>query len=247
MPGWCRAAPADPSRFDDVRVLLCEDDDRLSRGLARALGRAGYRVVRAGDVADALARIREEVPDLALVDMSLPDGSGSEVVARLRTHPEVGILIVTAHGDERQRVLGLRAGADDYVVKPFSLAELLARIEAVARRLRQLRQVVSDASEPKLARAGRVQLHLDERLLRELPEGREVQLTQKECDILAMLLAHPGAVVLRERILDQVWQTVWESSSRSLDTHMATLRAKTAGMVEIATVRGRGFRLEAPD
>lgn len=228
-----------------MRVLLCEDDDRLARGLGRALARAGYRVSRAAGVAEALALIREQLPDIALVDMTLPDGHGSDVVQRLREHPAVAVIVVTAHGEEHERVIGLREGADDYVVKPFSIAELLARIDAVSRRTRLLRQL--DVRPRREHRHGALLLDAESRILRSDDDPElAVSLTQKELELFVLLLDHRDRVVDRDTILDQVWGTVWEGESRTLDTHVATLRAKLGGHAEISTVRGVGYRLEDP-
>lgn len=241
-----------------MRLLLCEDDNQLARGLSRALSRAGHSVERAAGAAEALRLIRAGVPDLALVDLSLPDGHGSEVVKRLRQHAHVGIIVITAYGDERSRVLGLRAGADDYVVKPFSLAELLARIDAVARRTRPLRELRTAPLEYagfRLESEARL-LHLPAGLLAPRPDQgpahdeaapREhtVQLTGKEAAILALLMAQPGSTVPRERFLDEIWPSGPASASRSLDTHIGTLRAKLPPPMEINTVRGVGYLLRA--
>ncbi|MCI2266700.1 response regulator transcription factor [Sediminivirga luteola] len=245
-----------------MRLLLCEDDNQLARGLSRALSRAGHSVERAAGAAEALRLIRAGVPDLALVDLSLPDGHGSEVVKRLRQHAHVGIIVITAYGDERSRVLGLRAGADDYVVKPFSLAELLARIDAVARRTRPLRELRTAPLEYagfRLESEARL-LHLPPELPAPRPDqgpaapdaaahrDHAVQLTGKEAAILALLMAHPGSTVPRERFLDEIWPSGPASASRSLDTHIGALRAKLPPPMEIATVRGVGYLLRAaPD
>ncbi len=220
-----------------MRILVVEDDDRVARGLVRALLRAGYRVVRAADVAEAYEAIAEQVPDLALVDMGLPDGHGSAVVRRLRDHPATGVLIVTAQDGETDRVVGLRAGADDYVVKPFSLAELLARIEAVSRRTRALRE----APAPVVHRRGSLELDTTARTLSDTDDGWSVALTATESAVLALLLTHDGPVE-RGVILDRVWSAPSEARSRTLDTHMATLRGKVEGRLRIRTLRGVGYQ-----
>ncbi|MER5671993.1 response regulator transcription factor [Pseudonocardia alni] len=220
-----------------MRILVVEDDDRVARGLVRALLRAGYRVVRAADVAEAYEAIAEQVPDLALVDMGLPDGHGSAVVRRLRDHPATGVLIVTAQDGETDRVVGLRAGADDYVVKPFSLAELLARIEAVSRRTRALRE----APAPVVHRRGSLELDTTARTLSDADDGWSVALTATESAVLALLLTHDGPVE-RGVILDRVWSAPAEARSRTLDTHMATLRGKVEGRLRIRTLRGVGYQ-----
>ncbi len=225
-----------------MRVLVVEDDDRVARGLLRALLRQGYRVVRAASVAEALEHLSEQAPDIALVDMGLPDGSGGDVLRRLRDLPATATIVVTARGEEHERVIGLRAGADDYVVKPFSLAELLARVEAVSRRTRALRRQPAAATQ---VRAGSFGLDPDSRIVRH-DDGWEAPLTEKEASILALLLEADGAVVTRAEFVDQVWGEVAEGSSRTLDTHMASLRGKVENRLTILTVRGAGYRLEVP-
>ncbi|ANY09883.1 response regulator transcription factor [Pseudonocardia sp. HH130630-07] len=225
-----------------MRVLVVEDDDRVARGLVRALGRAGYQVVRAADIAAAHALIDEQLPDLALVDMGLPDGHGGAVLRRLREHPAIGVLVVTARDGEADRVVGLRAGADDYVVKPFSLAELLARVEAVSRRTRPLRQATPAAAVVHRLRT--LELDVTARVLRDGDDGWSVALTSIESAVLALLLERAGRPVERRFVLDQVWSSPAEPGSRTLDTHMATLRGKLGDRLAIRTLRGVGFRVD---
>lgn len=234
-----------------MRVLLCEDDDQLARGLSRALKHAGHRVTRAADVAEALACIRHEVPELALVDMSLPDGLGTQIIARLRQHPAVGIIVVSAHGREQDRIAGLRAGADDYVTKPFSVAELLVRIEGLARRTREIRRYAGTRN-PAVIELGILRLDTDARTAA-IASGNSDDdadtthaLTQKEFEILRFLTSRAGQPVTRQDLLDRVWESTIETGTRSLDTHMATLRAKLGSDVTITTLRGIGYRLEEP-
>jgi len=217
-----------------MRILVVEDDDRVARGLVTALRHAGYDVHRVGTVA---AAVRAPPVDVVLLDMGLPDGDGTEVLRRLRDSG-TAVIAVTARGEERDRVLGLRAGADDYVVKPFGTAELLARIEAVLRRTRKARAEVADA---EIVEVG--PLKLDSATRAVSVEGRELALTRKEFDLLALLAARPGQVVSRDLIMDQVWQASYEAPTRTLDTHVAALRGKLGGQVRIETVRGVGYRL----
>jgi DNA-binding response OmpR family regulator len=217
-----------------MRILVVEDDDRVARGLVTALRHAGYDVHRVGTVADAVSA---PPVDVVLLDMGLPDGDGTEVLRRLRDSG-TAVIAVTARGEERDRVLGLRAGADDYVVKPFGTAELLARIEAVLRRTRKARAEVSDA---EVVEVGPLKLDSATRAVSVL--GRELALTRKEFDLLALLAARPGQVVSRDLIMDQVWQASYEAPTRTLDTHVAALRGKLGGQVRIETVRGVGYRL----
>ena len=218
-----------------MRVLVVEDDDRVARGLLTALRHAGYEVHRVATAADAL---RAAPADVVLLDLGLPDGDGLDVLRELRHRPGTAVITVTARGEERERVLGLRAGADDYVVKPFGTSELLARIEAVLRRTRTHR--AEPESEGPL-RIGPLQINTSTRAV--TLDGEPLSLTRKEFDLLALLAARKGEVVSRDFIVDQVWQAHWEAPSRTLDTHIAALRGKLGGHVKIETVRGVGYRL----
>jgi DNA-binding response OmpR family regulator len=219
-----------------VRILVVEDDDRVARGLQTALRHAGYEVHRVGTAADAL---KAAPADVVLLDLGLPDGDGLDVLRELRRRPGTAVITVTARGEERERVLGLRAGADDYVVKPFGTAELLARIEAVLRRTRAHRGAAPEEEQP--VQVGDVVLYAAARSV--TVDGEPLSLTRKEFDLLALLLSRAGEVVSRDFIVDQVWHEHWEAPSRTLDTHMAALRGKLRDHVRIETVRGVGYRL----
>ncbi|WP_433393388.1 response regulator transcription factor [Micromonospora sp. KLBMP9576] len=218
-----------------VRVLLVEDDLRVAAALSKALRRRGHEVVSALTAAEA---VRADPVDLVLLDLNLPDRDGLEVCRRLRQLDEdVAIIAVSARAEEHDRVAGLRAGADDYVVKPFSMMELEARIEAVLRRT--ARSARSTTSE---LRVGTLRIDVDAR--RVWVGEREVGLARKEFDLLMALARQAGAVVPRDRLQLDVWQTTW-ASRHNLDVHVAALRGKLddAGLVE--TVRGVGYRLRA--
>lgn len=218
-----------------MRILVVEDDDRVARGLLTALRHAGYEVHRVATAADAL---KAAPADVVLLDLGLPDGDGLDVLRELRHRPGTAVITVTARGEERERVLGLRAGADDYVVKPFGTSELLARIEAVLRRTRAHR-AEPEAEQP--IQVGDLVLFAAARSV--TVDGQPLSLTRKEFDLLALLLTRAGEVVSRDFIVDQVWHEHWEAPSRTLDTHMAALRAKLGDHVRIETVRGVGYRL----
>ena len=216
-----------------MRVLLVEDDARVAAALAAALRRRGHEVLHAPTAAAALA---SDAVDLVLLDLNLPDGDGIDVCRALRRRDEsVAIIAVTARAEERDRVSGLQTGADDYVVKPYSMAELNARIEAVLRRAARATPPPSDALT-----AGPVKVDLAAR--RVTIEGREVSLTRKEFEILAVLARTPNAVVTYDRLILAVWQTSFVGR-HTLDVHVGSLRAKldVAGLVQ--TVRGVGYRL----
>lgn len=218
-----------------MRVLVVEDDDRVARGLLTALRHAGYEVHRVATAADAL---KAAPADVVLLDLGLPDGDGLDVLRELRHRPGTAVITVTARGEERERVLGLRAGADDYVVKPFGTSELLARIEAVLRRTRTHR--AGPESDGPI-QVGALQISTSTRAV--TLAGEQLSLTRKEFDLLALLATRAGEVVSRDFIVDQVWQAHWEAPSRTLDTHIAALRGKLGEHVKIETVRGVGYRL----
>jgi DNA-binding response OmpR family regulator len=216
-----------------MRVLLVEDDFRFARALAAALRRSGYDVDHATTAAEAFAA---PTPDLVLLDLGLPDSDGIAVCRKLRAESDVAIIMLTARGEERDRVTGLRGGADDYVVKPFGYAELQARIEAVLRRAR-----------PRLSGARSVgRLTVDFERHRACVDDEPIALTKKEFQLLTILAAEPEITVRRERMLAEVWHTSWRGTSRTLDVHMATLRAKIGDAASIETVRGVGYRIVAP-
>ncbi|HUZ82346.1 MAG TPA: response regulator transcription factor [Gaiellaceae bacterium] len=215
-----------------MNVLLVEDDDSIAIPLADGLRREGFEVVRASTGAEALAA---DEPDIVLLDLRLPDMDGLAVCRELRSRSTVPIIVVSARGEEVDRVIGLEIGADDYVVKPFGLRELVARIRAVARRSAAPRE------ESEEIDAGRI--NIDLRGHRAMVDGNEVQLTGKEFDLLTVLARNAGAVVDRERILREVWHTTWYGSSKTVDVHVAALRRKLGDPSLIETVRGVGLRL----
>jgi DNA-binding response OmpR family regulator len=218
-----------------MRILLIEDDDRFADALMVALRRQSFEVLRAATAAEALA-----VPsaDLVLLDLGLPDKDGIEVCRRLRADGDVPIIAITARGDERDRVIGLRTGADDYLVKPFGIAELRARIDAVMRRARP--------AAPPAVSAGGLRIDIARRSVT-ARDGAAIALTRKEFELLAALARQPGVVVSRERLFVEVWQNPWPGARRTLDVHMATLRAKLGDRSVIQTVHGVGYRLIADD
>jgi DNA-binding response OmpR family regulator len=213
-----------------VHLLVVEDDEAIAVPLVRGLERSGYEVTRVSTGHDALA---VGGVDLVLLDLGLPDLDGYEVCRRLRAHSSVPIIVVTARGDEGDRVIGLELGADDYVVKPFGLRELVARVRAVSRR------AVAEPVGPQRVGA----LEVDRRARRVSVEGREVALALKEFDLLALLADDPGAVVSRAQIMDEVWDPHWYGPTKTLDVHVASLRRKLGDPRWIETVRGVGFRL----
>ncbi len=218
-----------------MRILLVEDDDSIALPLAEGLRREGFAVERAATGAEALAA---ELPDVVLLDLRLPDTDGLDVCRQLRARSDVPIIIVTARGEESDRVVGLELGADDYVVKPFGLRELIARVRAVTRR------AVARTAAHEPLRVGA--LEVDERARRATLDGVELGLTPKEFDLLVALARDPGAALSRSRLLEDVWETTWYGSSKTIDVHVAALRRKLGDPGWIETVRGVGFRLRTP-
>ncbi|WP_320068631.1 response regulator transcription factor [Micromonospora sp. RTGN7] len=215
-----------------MRILLVEDDRRVAGALLSALTRRGYEVEHAATVAAALSA----APcDLVLLDLTLPDGDGTDLCRALRRRSaQLGIIAVTARGEERDRVLGLRLGADDYVVKPFSMVELQARIEAV------LRRASHAAPERDVIEAGPVRVDVAARTV--TVDGREVTLTRKEFDILLSLARQLGVAVPRDRILLDVWGTTW-ADRHTVEVHVGSLRGKLGDSRLVETIRGVGYRL----
>jgi DNA-binding response OmpR family regulator len=220
-----------------VRLLIAEDDEAIVEPLTRALTREGYDVETVGDGLEAARRGIEGNHDLLVLDIGLPRIDGLEVCRRVRAvRPRVPIMILTAQGAELDVVVGLDAGADDYVAKPFRLSELLARIRSLLRRA---------APSELSARSVRV----DATSRRAWLEDRELELTPKEFDLLALLVAEAGRVITRDRIMAAVWDENWFGSTKTLDMHISWLRRKlgddaTAPRL-LTTVRGVGFRFEA--
>ena len=224
-----------------TRILLVEDESSISQPLAELLEREGF----AAEVAPTLYRAREalarETPDLILLDVMLPDGDGRDLARDIRKDSDVPIVMLTARGEEIDRVLGLELGADDYVVKPFSARELTARIRAIMRRGRK-------AGPARPIEIGQVRLDPTSRTLTKA--GEPVELAAKEFDLLAFLMSHPGEVLRREQIMDEVWDPHWFGPTKTLDVHISWLRKKIEDDPSdpryITTIRGVGFRFLAP-
>jgi DNA-binding response OmpR family regulator len=214
-----------------MEILLVEDEDAIAGPLSEGLTREGFAVRRVARGRDAL---EAPPPDLVLLDLRLPDLDGIEVCRELRSRSTVPIIVVSARGEEVDRVVGLELGADDYVVKPFGFRELLARIRAVLRR-------AAAPNDGHVLRAGA--LEIDLRARRAMLGDDELALTTKEFDLLSVLASDPGAVVERERLLREVWHTEWFGPTKTVDVHVASLRKKLGDPGWIETVRGVGLRL----
>ena len=219
-----------------TRVLVAEDDPDISGPLIRALGREGYDVMHVTDGEGALDQALHSHADLLVLDLGLPGMDGLEVCRSLRSRgSERPVLILTARTAEVDLVVGLDAGADDYVGKPFRLAELLARVRAQLRR--------SPTVPHDLLEIGEVVVNLQSH--RAYVDGALVALTPKEYDLLVVLATHAGSVVLRDELMREVWRTEWFGATKTLDMHVSTLRRKLgAAGSRITTLRGVGFRLE---
>jgi DNA-binding response OmpR family regulator len=228
-----------------MRLLVVEDDDRVMAALRTVLTRHGFEVTcaRTGQQAiDALPT----APHAILLDLGLPDKDGFKVCMHIRKLSDVPIIVVTARGDYESRVHGLNLGADDYLVKPYNLAELIARIHAVTRRVRPADAAVpADPSGTDPAVFGAVRVDHQSRTV--TVDGRPVALTRKEYELLVLLARQPGVVFRREHIISEVWQTSWQGTGRTLEVHVASLRHKLSAPGLIETVRGVGYRLVVPD
>jgi len=220
-----------------VRLLVVEDDPTISEPLVSGLTREGFEIVLAVTGAEALAA---EPAELVLLDLGLPDLDGRVVCQELRERSSVPIIVVSARGDEIDRVMLLELGADDYVVKPFGFRELVARIRAVTRRTEGTSTAVPDAVTTWGA------LAVDRRTRKVTVGGDAVSLTPKEYELLIELASDPGAIFTREHLMEHVWDENWWGSTKTLDVHVASLRKKL-GPELIETIRGVGFRLSGPD
>ena len=225
-----------------VKILLVEDDRSIATSVVEGLTAEGFTLTHAGTGAAALAATGYE---MVLLDLGLPDMDGREVFRQLRTRASVPIIMLTARGEEFDRVLGLELGADDYVTKPFSFRELVARIRAVARRTIETPGDAGPGDDPSAPlRVGG--LTLDRRTRRVHVDGSEIALTAKEFDLLAFLATDIGAVHTRTEILESVWDAHWYGPTKTVDAHVASLRKKLGNHEWIQAVRGVGFRLEPP-
>ena len=227
------------------RILLIEDEESITEPLAAALERDGFDVVLAASAAAGLEAFRTRSPDLVLLDVMLPDGDGRDVLREIRAASRVPVVMLTARGEEMDRVLGLELGADDYVTKPFSGAELAARIRAVLRRT----AAAAPDDDTTVLEVGDVRVDLDRQLA--MRGGETLDLTVKEFELLRVLVERAGKLVRREAIMSQVWDPNWWGSTKTLDVHVSSLRRKLADDPAapryIHTVRGVGFRFASGD
>ena len=233
-----------------MRVLIVEDDPSLAESMIDALSSANYelRHVSTGQACldavapDAAGAPASDAPELIVLDLGLPDIDGTDVCRRIRATSSIPIIVVSARSDEVDRVLALELGADDFLVKPFGMRELLARIRAVSRRMSTDTGVVETPIEaPDLG-----PLAIDARAQRVTLAGEPVHLTPTEFDLLSYFARDPGAVRRRSDILRDVWHTEWYGATKTLDAHIAAVRRKLGDPEWIQSVRGVGFRFEVP-
>ena len=223
-----------------THVLFVEDEPAIFESFSLALRREGFEPEVARTLADARAALERRSPDLVLLDLTLPDGDGRDLCREVRERSDVPIIVLTARGTEADRIVGFALGADDYVVKPFSGAELIARMRAVMRRAGLV---------PDIVTVGPLRVDLAAR--RAWVGERELRLSRKEHELLAELVRNAGFVVTREDLIDRVWDRNWFGSTKTLDVHIGWLRRKLGDDPSrprfIHTVRGVGFRFTAPD
>jgi DNA-binding response OmpR family regulator len=217
-------------------VVVVDDEPNIADLVGMYLERDGFRVLKAGSGGAGLEAFHTHRPRLVVLDVGLPDIDGLEVCKRIRASSQVPVIFLTARDSEVDRVLGLELGGDDYLTKPFSPAELVARVKAVLRR-------VDGAPAPEVVQAGRVTVDTGRRDVR--VDGSVVDLTTKEFDLLRFLAGRPGLAMSRQQILDGVWGYDWFGDARTVDVHIAQVRKKLGDGVEITTVRGVGYRLES--
>jgi two-component system, OmpR family, response regulator RegX3 len=226
------------------RVLLIEDEESISGPLAEALEREGWQTDVAATGADGLEEFDARSPDLVLLDLMLPDIDGRDVCRTLRERSSVPIIMVTARGLETDRVVGLELGADDYIVKPFGVAELIARMRAVLRRTSKRDDYIADEIV-----VGDVAL--DGRTWSVAHEGIPVEVTRREFELLRLLMSNAGTVLTREQLMEEVWDTNWFGPTKTLDVHVSSLRKKLDDdpndPTYIHTIRGVGFRFASPE
>jgi DNA-binding response OmpR family regulator len=223
-------------------VLVVDDEPTIAEVVARYLERAGYRTRVAGDGLEAIEAAANQRPDLVVLDLMLPGLDGLEVMRRLRDQDRdrIAVILLTAKGEESDRVIGLRLGADDYVVKPFSPAELVARVDAILRRM--------DTSPAGEAAIELSDMTIDPAARRVFVRGQEAQLTQREFDVLLFMARHPGQVFSRNQLMDAVWQYSFYSDTSTVTVHIRRLRSKIeadpAQPEHIQTVWGVGYRFQ---
>lgn len=228
-----------------TRILLVDDEPLITDSLSYSLRKEGFEVKAVGDGMVVLQEVQDFQPDLLVLDLMLPGMSGLEICQRLRAKSSIPVIMLTARGEEIDRVLGLEVGADDYLAKPFSFRELLARIRSI------LRRVELDRQAAQLQQISLGRLSLDPVARRVFKGEQELQLSAREFDLLSVLMKNAGRALSREELLAEVWGEDWIGDPRTLDVHVRWLRLKTeedpASPQYIQTVRGHGYRFAGPE
>lgn len=226
------------------KILIVDDERLIVDSLTYSLQKEGYTTVVAYNGEEAIVKAREEKPDLILLDVQLPGQDGWQVCRAIRAQSRVPIIMLTARSEETDKVVGLELGADDYVVKPFSMRELIARIRAALRRTTEYTNV--DSAPIQIG-----EITLDPTSHRVTRRGHVIELTRKEYDLLLTLMQHAGQVIKRNDLIDQVWNTDWVGDTRTLDVHIRWLREKIEPDPSqpryIQTIRGVGYRFATPE
>jgi two-component system response regulator RegX3 len=226
------------------RVLVIENEESISEPLAEALEREGFSAEVAGTATQGMESFRNHPPELVLLDVMLPDGDGREVLRNIRAVSRTPVVMLTARGEESDKIVGLELGADDYVTKPFSAKELVARMRAVLRRT-----ATSPPTDQTSLEVGDVVMDLNTRAVTRAGIG--IELTLKEYELLRMLMEQAGRVISREDLIDEVWDTNWFGPTKTLDVHISSLRKKLGDETNspryIHTARGVGFRFASAE
>lgn len=225
-------------------ILVVEDEPTLATAIAQRLASEGWSARVAGDGANAIAAARQLRPDLVIMDIMLPVMDGLEATKRIVAERPVPVLILTARDDESDKVIGLGVGADDYMTKPFSMRELIARCKALFRRVDRAKTIAKNSENEKILDFGALVIDPAQRIV--TLKGQEVHLTPTEFDLLATLARRPRTVLTREKLLEEVWDWVDASGTRTVDSHVKALRHKL-GSATIRTVHGVGYAFEPPE
>ena len=230
--------------MDKKKILVVEDEKAIADILVFNLGREGYDTMAAYDGAEGLHKALTESPDLILLDVMLPEMDGFEVCRRVRAQSDIPIIMLTAREEEADKVMGLELGADDYITKPFSMRELIARCKALLRRVDRAKVIAKNSENEKLLDFGSLVIDPAQRIV--TVNGEQVHLTPTEFDLLATLARKPKSVLTREKLLEEVWDWVDASGTRTVDSHVKALRHKL-GSKTIRTVHGVGYAFEPPE
>lgn len=240
FPGWLQIEQVTALQQNGgMRVLVVEDDPSVAEGILDGLSDPTFETKHVTCGADALTEVQGFDPEIILLDLGLPDMDGTDVCRQIRTHSTVPIIVVSARDEEIDRVVALEIGADDYIVKPFGMRELIARIRAVARRTQT--ETIDIVASPERVFG---HLRIEPRAQRVFLHDEEIHLTAKEFELLEYLSSDPGAVFKRSDILHDVWDTNWYGTTKTLDAHIAAIRKKLENPGWIESVRGVGFRFE---